>query len=91
MEWEVNEENQNKPVFRCIKIFEDLEKLLTPRKYEEARDFLLKLNDERRSISELKSALVITYGLKDHPVLKDAREIIHALYDKKMGKVSKEE
>jgi len=68
---------------RCEQIFIDLENLLTPREYEKAAEYLVKLTDESRSISELKSGLVITHAFINHPILKEPRARLAELLEKK--------
>lgn len=75
-------------VERCKKIFIDLENYLTAREYQEASNYLVSLTNEERSISEMKSGLVITKAFKNHEVIRESRANLLALYERKKNELS---
>ena len=67
----------------CKKIFLDLQDLLNDRKYKETSEYLQTLYDG--TISEMKSALIMTKSFKEHEILKDSRKSLLESFENKMG------
>jgi hypothetical protein len=70
-------------VERCEQIYEDLQEMLTPRHYEKANEYLkMLIDDEKRNVSELKIAMVVTKStfFHEHPLLKDTLIALKAKY-----------
>ena len=71
----------------CLRIFEELQKLLNAKAYKLVNSYLEVLMNG--TISEMKSALIITKGVENFEDIKDAREKLRKAYEEKKAAMPK--
>lgn len=67
----------------CLKIFTDLKELLDVREYSIVSNYLKTLYNG--TVSEMKSALIMTKAFKEHEDIKNSRKILLESYEKKIN------